>query len=114
MRISDWSSDVCSSDLTKAMVKAAEELNAPVICQTSAKTIKYYSHKEIVSWVRTVAEDSSVPVVLHLDHFKDIPMIDRKSVVAGKSVSVRVGFGALRILKNKILTQTIKLSYTIQ
>ena len=62
---------------TKAMVKAAEELNAPVICQTSAKTIKYYSHKEIVSWVRTVAEDSPVPVVLHLDHCKDLAMIEQ-------------------------------------
>ncbi len=31
---------------TKAMVKAAEELNAPVICQTSTKTIKYFSHKK--------------------------------------------------------------------
>jgi len=61
---------------TKAMVKAAEELNAPVICQTSSKTIQYYSHKEIVSWVRTVAEDSPVPVVLHLDHCKDIAMIE--------------------------------------
>jgi len=61
---------------TKAMVKAAEELNAPVICQTSSKTIQYYSHKEIVSWVRTVAEDSPVPVVLHLDHCKDIARIE--------------------------------------
>jgi len=61
---------------TKGMVKAAEELNAPVICQTSAKTIQYYSHKEIVSWVRTVAEDSPVPVVLHLDHCKDLAMIE--------------------------------------
>jgi ketose-bisphosphate aldolase len=61
---------------TKAMVAAAEELNAPVICQTSAKTIQYWSHKEIVSWVRTVAEDSPVPVVLHLDHCKDLAMIE--------------------------------------
>ncbi len=61
---------------TKAMVKAAEELNAPVICQTSAKTIQYYSHREIVRWVRTVAEDSPVPVVLHLDHCKDLAMIE--------------------------------------
>lgn len=61
---------------TKAMVKAAEELDAPVICQTSAKTIKYFSHKEIVSWVRTIAEDSPVPVVLHLDHCKDLAMIE--------------------------------------
>lgn len=61
---------------TKAMVKAAEELGAPVICQTSSKTINHYSHKEIVSWVRTVAEDSPVPVVLHLDHCHDFAMIE--------------------------------------
>jgi len=61
---------------TKAMVQAAEELNAPVICQTSTKTIQYWSHKEIVSWVRTIAEDSPVPVVLHLDHCKDLAMIE--------------------------------------
>ena len=61
---------------TKAMVAAAEELNAPVICQTSTKTIQYWSHREIVSWVRTVAEESPVPVVLHLDHCKDIEMIE--------------------------------------
>jgi ketose-bisphosphate aldolase len=61
---------------TKAMVQAAEELNAPVICQTSTKTIQYWSPREIVSWVRTVAEDSPVPVVLHLDHCKDLAMIE--------------------------------------
>jgi len=73
---------------TKAMVKAAEELDAPVICQTSAKTIKYFSHKEIVSWVRTVAEDSPVPVVLHLDHCKDIPMIEECAKAGWTSIMI--------------------------
>ena len=73
---------------TKAMVKAAEELNAPVICQTSSKTIKYFSHKEIVSWVRTVAEDSPVPVVLHLDHCKDIPMIEACAKAGWTSIMI--------------------------
>jgi ketose-bisphosphate aldolase len=67
---------------TKAMIQAAEELNAPVIVQVSAKTIKYYSHSEIVSWVRELATDSPVPVVLHLDHCKDFDMI-RKCVESG-------------------------------
>lgn len=62
---------------TKAMVKAAEELNAPVIIQVSAKTIKYFSHKEVYSWVHTVAADSPVPVVLHLDHCKDFDVIQK-------------------------------------
>lgn len=73
---------------TKAMVKAAEELNAPVICQTSAKTIKYFSHKEIVSWVRTVAEDSPVPVVLHLDHCKDLAMIEECARAGWTSIMI--------------------------
>ena len=61
----------------KAMVKAAEELNAPVIIQTSAKTIKYYGHRALVEWMREIADDSPVPVVLHLDHGKDVEMIKK-------------------------------------
>jgi ketose-bisphosphate aldolase len=73
---------------TKAMVAAAESLNAPVICQTSTKTIQYWSHQEIVSWVRTVAEDSPVPVVLHLDHCKDIEMIEACAKAGWTSIMV--------------------------
>ncbi|HWW63385.1 MAG TPA: class II fructose-bisphosphate aldolase [Sphingomonadaceae bacterium] len=67
---------------TKAMVKAAEELSAPVIVQVSTKTIKFYSHEEVYSWVHTVAARSPVPVVLHLDHCKDLDVI-RKCVETG-------------------------------
>lgn len=73
---------------TKGMVAAAEELNAPIICQTSAKTVKYFSHKEIVSWVRTVAEEASVPVVLHLDHCKDIEMIEACAKAGWTSIMI--------------------------
>jgi ketose-bisphosphate aldolase len=73
---------------TKAMVAAAEELNAPVICQTSTKTIQYWSHREIVSWVRTVAEESPVPVVLHLDHCKDIEMIEACAKAGWTSIMI--------------------------
>ncbi len=59
----------------KAMIKAAEELNAPVIIQTSAKTIKYYGHAALVGWMRELAADSPIPAVLHLDHGKDFDMI---------------------------------------
>ncbi len=73
---------------TKAMVKAAEELGAPVICQTSSKTIDYYSHAEIVSWVRTCAENSPVPVVLHLDHCKDLAMIEQCAATGWTSIMI--------------------------
>lgn len=73
---------------TKAMVQAAAELNAPVICQTSTKTIQYWSHREIVSWVRTCAEDVAVPVVLHLDHCKDIAMIEACAKAGWTSIMI--------------------------
>jgi ketose-bisphosphate aldolase len=66
----------------KAMVAAAEELNAPVIIQTSAKTINYYSHEALYGWMKEIAGDSPVPVVLHLDHGKDLDMI-RKCIDTG-------------------------------
>jgi ketose-bisphosphate aldolase len=73
---------------TRAMVEAAQSLNAPVICQTSAKTIKYWSHREIVSWVRTAAEESTVPVVLHLDHCKDLEMIEECAKAGWTSIMI--------------------------
>jgi ketose-bisphosphate aldolase len=66
----------------KAMIAAAEELNAPVIIQTSAKTIKYYGHAALVGWMRELATESPIPAVLHLDHGKDFDMI-RQCVESG-------------------------------
>ena len=61
----------------KAIVQAAAELNAPVIVQTSAKTVKYYGHEPIVSWMRQLADAVPVSVALHLDHGKDLNLIKR-------------------------------------
>lgn len=72
----------------RGMIEAAESLGGPVICQTSAKTIKYWSHREIVSWVRTAAEGSPSPVVLHLDHCKDLAMIEACAKAGWTSIMV--------------------------
>jgi len=61
----------------KAIVRAAEEEDAPVIVQLSAKTVRYYGHENLAGWMRDLAENSPVPVVLHLDHGKEIEMIRR-------------------------------------
>ena len=60
---------------SKAVVEAAEQLSAPVIIQTSAKTVIFWGAKTIMSWIKELAEDSSVPVALHLDHCKDLDLI---------------------------------------
>jgi len=61
---------------TKAVVLAAEKLNAPVIIQTSAKTVIYWGTKAMISWVKELASESKVPVALHLDHCKDLSLIE--------------------------------------
>ena len=73
---------------TKAMVRAAEELQAPVIVQVSTKTIKYYSHQEIFNWVRDLAVDSPSPIVLHLDHCKDLDVIRKCAETGWTSVMI--------------------------
>lgn len=55
-----------------AVVQAAEELDAPVIVQTSVTTVRFWGHEALVSWMRRMAGDSSVPVALHLDHCKEV------------------------------------------
>lgn len=61
----------------KAIVKSAEELKAPVIVQVSVKTVKLWGYKAINSWYRELAENGPVPVVLHLDHCKEIDIIQQ-------------------------------------
>ena len=88
---------------TKAMIKAAEELQAPVIVQVSTKTIKYFSHQEIFNWVRDLAADSPSPIVLHLDHCKDLDVI-RKCAETGWT-SVMIDASEYPIQKNLELTR---------
>jgi tagatose 1,6-diphosphate aldolase GatY/KbaY len=61
---------------TKAVVSAAEKLNAPVIIQTSAKTVTFWGTQAIMNWVLELAGESEVPVALHLDHCKDMGLIE--------------------------------------
>jgi len=56
----------------RAVVRAAEELNAPVIIQTSVKTVRFWGHRAMVEWFRVLCADSPVPAALHLDHCKEV------------------------------------------
>ncbi|RSK53248.1 class II fructose-1,6-bisphosphate aldolase [Bacillus canaveralius] len=55
-------------EMVQAVVEAAEELNSPVILQTSAKTVQYASFAYFHALVKTAADGVSVPIALHLDH----------------------------------------------
>ena len=72
----------------KAIVRAAEEEDAPVIVQASAKTVRYYGHEALAMWMRELAENSTIPAVLHLDHGKELEMIRRCIETGWTSVMV--------------------------
>src|SRR3546814_15904736 len=88
MRISDWSSDVCSSDLVGGFADVARQAE-PVLA----------GHHDI--------EDDEIDRIgrepracgIRIARLRDAK--DRKSVVQGKSVSVRVDLGGRRSIKKK-------------
>src|SRR3546814_18016431 len=113
MRISDWSSDVCSSDLLLTeLVAEPDEMtllpDAREIAATAWRTLQLpeiaaLRGRLIPEWpVSDMLEDRPAPAALagRID-----AIADRKSVVEGKSVSVRVDLGGGRsITKTKTMT----------
>ena len=55
-------------EMAQAIVQAAEDVHAPVILQTTPSTVRYASLSVYWGSIRALAERTSVPVALHLDH----------------------------------------------
>ena len=60
--------NVENMEMVQAVVAAAEELRSPVIMQTTPSTVKYANLNYFYENVEVAAQESSVPVVIHLDH----------------------------------------------
>ena len=60
--------NVENMEMVLAVVAAAEELRSPVIMQTTPSTVKYANLNYFYENVKVAAQESSVPVVIHLDH----------------------------------------------
>ncbi len=60
--------NVENMEMVKAVIAAAEELQAPVMLQTTPSTVKYGTLKTYQAMVAAEAEKAGIPVCLHLDH----------------------------------------------
>src|SRR3546814_15004109 len=106
MRISDWSSDVCSSDLQLCAVTTAVALGAGVMRLSSLAAGGLPRLEEPCSR----AAELPFAVLWLFSKFRTFgPVVrddaeDRKSVVSGKGVSVRVDLGGRRFSKKKYKT----------
>src|SRR3546814_20762240 len=108
MRISDWSSDVCSSDLVfevHYLGKVVDDLQYDMIYH---EHLYYYSvlsaMKHFERYGMTIFDIKPIPIhagSIRCYVCKNGSRQDRKSVVSGKSVSVRVDLGGRRIIKKK-------------
>jgi fructose-bisphosphate aldolase class II len=58
----------------KAAIKAAEEVNSPIILQTSVSTVKQIGVIELIDMLHSLTKNASVPVAIHLDHCTDIQL----------------------------------------
>src|SRR3546814_15349953 len=91
MRISDWSSDVCSSDLHRLC-----RIGRWAVIADPRRQRRSGGDRHPIDHRAAPAEADHADLAVALAHAE---RPDRKSVVAGKSVSVRVDLGGRRIIK---------------
>ncbi len=60
--------NVENMEMVMAVVEAAQEMQSPVILQTTPSTVRYAGFNLYYANVKAVAERATVPVALHLDH----------------------------------------------
>jgi fructose-bisphosphate aldolase class II len=74
--------NVFNLESARAVIHAAEELAAPALVQTSEGAVKHAGLDNLVAIVRQLAERTSAPIALHLDHGKSEELA-RAAVDAG-------------------------------
>ena len=62
--------NISNMEFAQAVINAAKETNTPVILQASESACKYAGYKTLATIVKCLAEDTDLPIALHLDHGK--------------------------------------------
>jgi fructose/tagatose bisphosphate aldolase len=78
--------NISTFEAAKAITLAAAEANQPVIIQTSENETRFMGAGHVYSIVKSLAEAVTVPVSLHLDHGKDMKVINECLAVGYSSV----------------------------
>ncbi|MBI4143131.1 class II fructose-bisphosphate aldolase family protein [Candidatus Uhrbacteria bacterium] len=69
--------NVNNLELLQGIIAAAEARRAPVILQTSEGAIAYAGMDMLLAMMRITAKRARVPVVIHLDHGKDLAIVQQ-------------------------------------
>ena len=97
--------NVNNMEIVQGITRAAKKLNAPVILQCSAGARKYASHDYLVAMVKAAAEETGLPIALHLDHGPDFETC--KDCIDGGFTSVMIDGSSLPYEENVALTKKV-------
>ncbi len=92
-------------EILQAIVRAAAKLKAPVILQTTEGAISYAGMQYLRCMVLQAAKETHVPIVLHLDHGRDLAII-RQAIKNGYT-SVMIDGSHLPFEENIAVTKKV-------
>ena len=92
-------------EFLQAVMNAAQRMKSPVIISTSEGAINYAGVDYLEAMVYTASELVKVPVVLHLDHGKDLNIIKR--CIQGGYTSVMIDASHYDLEKNIAITRKV-------
>ncbi|MBM3232623.1 class II fructose-1,6-bisphosphate aldolase [Candidatus Pacearchaeota archaeon] len=71
-----------------AAIDAAENLQSPIIIQTSESAIAYAGLEILIDMMRIAARESKVPIAIHVDHGRDMKLIKKAISIGYTSVMI--------------------------
>ena len=97
--------NVNNMEIIQGIVDACKELNSPVILQVSGSARKYARHAYLYSMVKTAAEETGLPIALHLDHGSSFELC--KECIDGGFTSVMIDGSHFDYEDNIALTKKV-------
>ena len=97
--------NVNNMEIIQGITRAAKKLDAPVILQVSSGARKYASHGYLVAMVKAAAEETGLPIALHLDHGPDFETC--KACIDGGFTSVMIDASSKPFEDNIALTKQV-------
>src|SRR3989338_9039235 len=97
-------------EMTQAIIRAAEKKESAVIVQTSEGAIEYAGLAALSGMIKILAENSKLPVIMHLDHRKSLESV-KKCIEAGYG-SVMIDAAMESLANNMAITrEVVKLAH---
>ncbi len=97
--------NVNNMEIIQGIIEAGEEEKSPLILQVSSGARKYAGQRYIIKLVEAALMESSLPVVLHLDHGTTFELC--KEVIDGGFSSVMIDGSHLPFEENIALTKKV-------